>query len=286
MKKNLNNNKSTFFSKNYRLLNLIFASFLYSIAICAIIISDIKDKLLFCLISIVPCAVVFIIIDVFTSIGVRNKAKKLKAQPLEPESYNMYPINRKLQDLGLTEEQYEKLLSFRITNILTWIIVGLLLVLFTTDFSSELVLKDVILPSIIKISCAALLSIVSDLVFEYFLKKFYKSKPKKRISKKNKKPNIFIKNKRIYYVPIVIMIAIMEVFIFVDFSRVDKLYTRIIIPLEAITIINFIGMLIIDAIISYIKRIRDIVNDSGDLFLQDYDDNKFEEIERDESDEV
>ena len=71
-----------------------------------------------------------------------------------------------------------------------------------------------------------------------------------------------------------------------DFSRVDKLYTRIIIPLEAITIINFIGMLIIDAIISYIKRIRDIVNDSGDLFLQDYDDNKFEEIERDESDEV
>ncbi|MGM9971344.1 MAG: hypothetical protein ACI35W_02910 [Anaeroplasmataceae bacterium] len=283
------NNSLFHLKKNYRITNLIVSCFSYIIAVAVIILNrkSIKFYGLYIVLFVFIILLISFLFDfIIGKVIKRNLKKKEIAKSLKkdaiPESYNMYPINLRLKQMGLNEEQYDSLINFRITNILIWVIIGLVVLLLTTEFSSYYILMDIILPSIIKVGIIGIIAVIFDLTFEFFLKKFYRKRKNIKKEKKAKKINVFTKNKRIYYVPIVIIIAIIEVIIFVDFGRTDKLFTKIVIPLELINIINFIGIIVIDSIISYYSKIKSIITSNEDIFDKDYQLEDIKELEREE----
>lgn len=286
----MNNKKNTSVPRNYmievRFINFVLSILLFILLTSFIILTNMNNiKHILLKDGIVLCVIIIIsfLIDLFLKYIIRNKYKKyeIELSKCDNLSYNMYPVNVKLKELGLTEKQYNKLINFRVTNILICTIFGLLFILFTTNFKSKYIFKDIILTIIIKISLIVIFVIMFDFIFEFLLKKSYKHKHKK-IKVKNKNYNIFTKNKRIYYIPIIILIGIIEIMLFIDFNSVDNIITKVVIPLEIINIINFLAIIIIDKVISKYYDLKKIINTDEDIFNKDYKIDEFEKRKNDD----
>lgn len=290
----MNKKSKTLVPSNYlldiRIANIVLSILVFIIVVAIIILKNLNNLTAFISIPIIISFIILLIISLFIDMLIKSISKKIYFKKIneidenQNDSYNMYPISIKLKESGLSSIQYNKVINFRITNSLLWTIFGLVIILFTTNFKSEFVFKDIVLTIIIKVSAVAFIAIILDFLFEALIKKNFKTKTIKKI--KIKKYNMFTKNKRLYYVPCVIILAFIEVLLLVDFNRTDKLFTRIVIPLELITIINFIGMLIIDKIISKIDSLKEIIISNDDVFNNDYDLDNFDENEREEENEI
>lgn len=258
----------SFWKQNYRITNLIISIFLYLIVL-AVVLSR-KDKKIFIgyilplLISLLIIVIISLITDRILNVMLKRfkekkllKLKKIEEEQKKPLSQNMVPIHPKLIEMKLTQNQYDKIINIRISNILLSVILTLILIYFKIDLEGNLYL-DIILPILLITGIIGLACTILDIIIEKVIRSFYSNKKDKK-KPRLKKENFFTKNKRIFYVPICILLAIIIANGLIDFKREDHIISRVIIPLEIINILTMIIIILIDCIISKYKRFKDLL---------------------------
>lgn len=297
MRSNNKNQKSSFIKSNYRITNILTSIFSYVICLAVILIlkkeGDIQNVALPIIISFVVIVILSIISDFIVKFLIKkseeNRLKKIKEKLSEENpNMNMYPINPKLLEYGLSDQEYERLKSFRVSNVLSFIILGLILILIFVDFNNEYIFLNIILPMLMIVGGVGLLATLCDLLGEKLIKFKYRVIDEIEPPKLNKKKNYFFKNKRIFFVPIYIILAIITITVFVDFNN-PKVISHIVVPCEIITIVAFILILITDAVITKIECVHRMIDkeasDEIDFDLYNIDD-MYKEEERKDEDEI
>lgn len=288
-----NNKNSSFIRNNYRITNLLVSSFTFILVLAVILLlkhdNIINNVWLPIIITLVVIIFLSFLGDVLAKVLIKHSSLKRQREIEEKlneenPNMNMYPINPKLYEEDLTQDEYDRLKSFRISNVLSSIILGLILVVIFIDFKSNKVVLDIILPLLIIIGLVGILACIFDFIVEKIIK--FRMRVIEKIPKvEYKKPkNIFNKNKRIFYVPIYIILAFMCISIFIDFES-EHVITHIVIPCEAITISTFIIILITDLIIDRVVKFKKTIeDDSKEIYSYSFDelDDMLEEERKDE----
>lgn len=273
------NKKRSFFKKNYRGTNLLVSIFAFFICIFVVFYNKSNNIFWSVIFPLIICFIVILVLSILTDIFIRILIKKSKNKAikkindelaLENPNMNMYPVNPKLYEIGLTIEQYDRLKKFRVSNLLVCVIIALILIICLVDFDGY-IFTQIFLPIIMIIGSVGVLGTFFDFIAEKIIKKSYKKHPNKIKNKKKAKQNIFTKNRRIYYVPIYIILGIMITLIIVDFNRKDKIISRVVLPCEIITILDFIFMLITDYIIDRFNKLKKLLNQDDDIFSYSMD---------------
>lgn len=293
MRSNNKNQKSSFIKSNYRITNILTSIFSYVICLAVILILKKEGDIQYVALPIIISFVVIVILSIISDFIVKflikkseeNRLKKIKEKLSEENpNMNMYPINPKLLEYGLSDQEYERLKSFRVSNVLSFIILGLILILIFVDFNNEYIFLNIILPMLMIVGGVGLLATLCDLLGEKLIKFKYRVIDEIQPPKLNKNKNYFFKNKRIFFVPIYIILAIITITVFVDFNN-PKVISHIVVPCEIITIVAFILILVTDAIITKIECVRKMIDkeasDEIDYDLYNIDD-MYKEERKDE----
>lgn len=294
MDKFIKNKTPSFFKSNYRITNILVSTF--SALICLSVILILKkegeiENVIWPIIISFFCVFLFSISFEFSTrliikISEEKRLRKIEEKLCEENpNMNMYPINPKLYEVDLTQEEYDRLKSFRVSNILSCIILGLILCVIFIDFKSKHIFLNIILPLFIIIGGVGLIGCLFDFIFEKIIKFRMRVISKIPEIKYEPKKNFFTKNKRIFYVPIYVILAFMCITIFVDFNSAHVI-TKIVIPCEAITIATFIIIIITDVIIDKIVKFKkSIEEESEDILSYSFDelDDMLDEERKDEN---
>lgn len=251
-------------NKNYRILNLILSIFTYTIVIAVVFLNMSKNIFWGIIVPLILSLLIIILVSLISDFLIeksieRKKIKKLKAKEEEmrkanyKESYNMYPINPRFFETGLTDYQYEKLKYFRICNILVFMIIELIIVILFINFKSNYIFHDIILPILMISGTMGIIGTIIDFIIEAIIKRTYIKRKKNVKTVKVRKKNFLTKNFRIYYVPIVLVCWVIEHIVVYEYKKFVK---SMLIPGIIIAIVNIAGIIILDLIFSKLTKLK------------------------------
>lgn len=251
-------NKS-YFMKNYRIANMLLSLLTETLIVTAIILNDSPHLFMGIILPILIASFVILLLSLcfdyfigryYKYSWVRSLNKQRKHKSIEQESYNLYPIDPRLAEKGLTKEQNEFMIRFRIFNFLFYCGTTLAALLLNVDFNG-LLWTSIILPSIMIAGGIGVIFVLIDIIEEFFVKKFYIKRKNQINFKKSLENSKLYKNSRIFYIPICLIIGIIILIVMVDFDKpVNKL-----IPIGVGVIMAFLFFIaVIDISISLVKR--------------------------------
>lgn len=275
--------KTPYILKNYRLANIGLTIFSFALILSAVLLNDDASLVKGKIIPIIITAVVLVTISVsfefimrhnYKYSWVRSLDKQRKRRSLdEPESYNLYPIDPRLIEQGLTKEQYEivKIVRFFLFNIFVGssIISSMIIIDFDGDIATSVVLPIIMITGVIGI-----IFVIIDFIVEWFIKRFYKEKNAEDsiddFEDDNKKGLSLLKKLRILYIPICIIIGIIIVVALIDFK---KSISYLIILIAIVLAAEVLAIVIIELIIRKIYKIFNDINNVIDETKEKENDN-------------
>lgn len=202
-----------------------------------------------------------------------EKAKKNKE---EPESYNLYPVDPKLLKRGITKEQNEIMVRFRIINFFLYCLIEIFLILKFVSFDGD-VYSSIILPIIMIVGSGGVIFVILDIIVEEIVKIIIGNKSNNPNVKKLISESKIYKNNGIYYIPICIFIGIIILVAILDFNKSIK---NIILKISLTVIIDIMVIVFINRIVNkFLNGIKEIDKESKkevSIFEKDIEENKEE----------
>lgn len=272
------------YGKKYKIAFSLICIFVYAFLIACVFLYDSNNILLGYVVPIILITIGVLLLSVFCNYLLDRHYKyswvrsleKARRNKEEPESYNLYPIDPKILKKGLTKEQYEVMVRFRIVNFFLYILTIVIIILKFISFDGE-IYSSVVLPIIMIIGSGGVLFVIFDIIVEEIVKAAIKNNNTNPNVKKLISESKIYKNNGIYYIPICIFIGIIVLVAVLDFT---KSLQNILLKISLTVIIDVVVIILINRIVNkFLKGIKALDKESKEevsIFDYDIDDNKEE----------
>lgn len=260
----MGSNVNNFMKSNHRIANTLISIIVFGFAVACVFLYDSNNILLGYVLPIAIAAILVISASLFVDYlfyryykysWVRSLDKlRRKKKDEEPESYNLYPVDPKLLEKGLSSEQNEILIRYRIVNFFLYCITDFVSVYYLFKFDSSI--ERFILEAIMVSGAIGVLFVTFDLIAEAMIKIHYKKTNNQPKVKRMMSETRIYKNNGIYYIPICLFIGIIVLVGILDFDKKLSYNLTVIGVVCAITLLVIVIIwIIVSRIIKTIKII-------------------------------